>query len=63
MGCISEFLSREEIMDKQRARIDWLKDGDRNTSMFQAKSRAQAKRNRILSLKRPDGGWRSSKKR
>jgi hypothetical protein len=50
-------------MEKQRARIDWLKDGDRNTSMFQAKSRAQAKRNRILSLKRPDGGWRSSKKR
>ena len=42
MSRISEMLSREEIMERQRSRLDWLRDGDRNTAMFQAKSRARA---------------------
>lgn len=54
MARISELLSREETMEKQRARIEWLKYGDRNTSLFQAKSRARAKRNAIVSLRRDD---------
>ncbi|XP_066373852.1 uncharacterized protein [Miscanthus floridulus] len=52
---ISELLSREEVMEKQRARMEWLSDGDRNTALFQAKSRARAKRNSISSLRREDG--------
>jgi hypothetical protein len=55
MARMFEMLSREEIMERQRARLDWLKDGDRNTSMFQAKSWARAKRNKIMALKREDG--------
>jgi hypothetical protein len=55
MSRISEILSREEVMEKQRSRMDWLKDGDRNTSLFQAKSRARAKRNAIKSLRRDEG--------
>jgi len=55
MARMSEMLSREEIMERQRARLDWLKDGDRNTAMFQAKSRARAKRNTIMALRREDG--------
>lgn len=55
MSRISELLSREEVMERQRSRMDWLKDGDRNTSLFQAKSRARAKRNAITSLRRDDG--------
>lgn len=39
MSQISELLSREEVMEKQRSHLDWLKDGDRNTSLFQAKSK------------------------
>jgi hypothetical protein len=54
MARISELLSREETMEKQRARMEWLKYGDRNTSLFQAKSRARAKRNAIVSLRRDD---------
>ena len=34
MAPISELLSREECMEKQRSRIDWQKDGDRNTGLF-----------------------------
>jgi len=56
MSCISELLSREETMERQRSRLDWLRDGDRNTVMFQAKSQARAKRNKITSLKKADGG-------
>lgn len=55
MAKISELLSREEAVEKQIARIDWLTDGYRNTSMFQAKSRERAKQNKISALCREDG--------
>ena len=42
-------------MERKRARLDWLWDGDRNIALFQAKSRARAKRNKIKVLKRADG--------
>jgi len=48
MARISELLAREEIMEKQRSRIAWLKDGDRNTKLFQAKAKERAKTNQIL---------------
>lgn len=35
--------------------MEWLSDGDRNTALFQAKSRARAKRNSISSLRQEDG--------
>lgn len=55
MARITEMLSREEIMERQRSRLEWLKDGDRNTAMFQAKSRARARRKKIGALRREDG--------
>ena len=42
-------------MEKQRARLEWLKEGDRNTSFFQAKAKERARSNRITSLMREDG--------
>jgi hypothetical protein len=48
-------LSREEIMERQRSKLDWLKDGDCKTTLFQAKSRARAKCNKIAALWRDDG--------
>jgi hypothetical protein len=45
MARISELLAREEMMEKQRSRITWLKEGDRNTKLFQAKSKERTKTN------------------
>jgi hypothetical protein len=55
MKQISKMLSREEVMEKQRSRVDWLKEGDRNIPFFQAKSQERAKCNHISSLLKPDG--------
>jgi len=52
---IVELLSREEAMEKQCSRVVWLREGDRNTSFFQAKSKERAKSNRIVALNCPDG--------
>jgi hypothetical protein len=38
MNQLSEALSREEIMERQRSRVDWLREGDRNTGFFPSES-------------------------
>ena len=55
MARISELLAREETMEKQRSRITWLKEGDRNTKLFQAKSKERAKTNQIVGLWSTEG--------
>jgi len=55
MARLSELLTREEVMEKQRSRIEWLREGDRNTSFFQARSKERVRINRISTLRRDDG--------
>ncbi|VAI29049.1 unnamed protein product [Triticum turgidum subsp. durum] len=50
-----EMFEREEIMAKQRSRIDWLHEGDRNTSFFHARASARRRTNKIKALRRVDG--------
>lgn len=59
---ISELLAREEIMERQRSRIQWSKEGDRNTSFFQAKVRGRAKQNKISSLLMEDSSVATKQK-
>jgi hypothetical protein len=42
-------------MARQRSRVDWLREGDRNTAFFHARASARKKANRIHSLTREDG--------
>lgn len=55
MAKLSEVLAREEAMERQRSRIAWLREGDRNTAFFRAKARARQRTNRIKVLKDEDG--------
>jgi hypothetical protein len=55
VGQLAELQAREGTMEKQRSRVSWLKEGDRNTRFFQAKARARGRTNRIRALRREDG--------
>ncbi|PWA52122.1 hypothetical protein CTI12_AA457560 [Artemisia annua] len=54
---IKELLTREELMWKQRSRIQWLSEGDKNTRFFHSRASNRRKRNSILRLKDQDGRW------
>ena len=46
---------QEEIMWRQRSRIAWLREGDRNTGFFHRMASRRRSKNRIVKLNRPDG--------
>ncbi|KAM0884665.1 hypothetical protein ACQ4PT_030837 [Festuca glaucescens] len=52
---LCELFEREEIMARQRSRVDWLREGDHNTAFFHAKATTRKKANRIASLQRENG--------
>ncbi|XP_073367999.1 uncharacterized protein [Aegilops tauschii subsp. strangulata] len=52
---IMELSFREEIMMRQRSRINWLSVGDRNTQYFQRKASGRRAKNTISQLQKPDG--------
>ena len=47
----------EDCMWNQRAKVDWLRDGDKNTKYFHCRSTERNKRNYILSLENEFGIW------
>lgn len=55
-GELDELL-REEIMWKQRSRIAWLREGDKNTEFFHRKATWRRKKNKIHKLQGTDGSW------
>ncbi|XP_020164178.1 uncharacterized protein [Aegilops tauschii subsp. strangulata] len=52
---LHELYEREEVYYKQRSRIDWLTDGDRNTQYFQNRASHRRRKNTVKGLRRDDG--------
>ncbi|KAL9674605.1 hypothetical protein QQ045_030877 [Rhodiola kirilowii] len=48
---LDDWLAKEEVMWKQRARVKWIKYGDTNTAFFHARASQRRKRNWIRKLK------------
>jgi hypothetical protein len=51
---VLELHHREEIMWKQRARIEWLRAGDKNTRFFYLRVTRRRRKN-LITLRKPDG--------
>ena len=49
--------AKEEIMWKQRSRVNWLREGDRNTRYFHCKANQWNKHNYILGFEDDNGLW------
>jgi hypothetical protein len=52
---LREALRQEEIWMRQRSRVQWLREGDRNTAYFHAQASRRKRINRIARLSRLDG--------
>lgn len=52
---LDEWLAREELLWKQRSRMDWLKAGDKNTTFFKMKASQRRSRKIIKYIKNEQG--------
>jgi hypothetical protein len=55
MKKLKKTLHQEEIWMRQRSRVLWLREGDRNTSYFQRQAAQRKRTNKIEGLERIDG--------
>lgn len=51
------WLEREEVIWRQRSRLQWLHEGDQNTCFFHSQSNMRRKRNWIKGLRNEQGEW------
>lgn len=54
---LSELLQRQEIMCRQRSRVEQLKEGDFNTSFFRGRATTRKKKTEITRVKKDNGEW------
>jgi hypothetical protein len=58
---LNHLISQEEIYWRQRSRISWMKDGDRNTKFFHECASQRKRKNEISYLRNQHGDWVSDK--
>ena len=58
---LNHLISQEEIYWRQRSRISWMKDGDRNTKFFHECASQRKRNNEINRLRNQHGDWVSDK--
>nr|XP_027123998.1 uncharacterized protein LOC113740655 [Coffea arabica] len=54
---LKEAYKKKELYWHQKARLNWIKKGDKNTKFFHAQVKGRRRRNRMLNLQREDGSW------
>ncbi|XP_021726206.1 uncharacterized protein LOC110693390 [Chenopodium quinoa] len=54
---LDSVLNQEEMLWYQKARVDWLQHGDRNTTFFHLSMVVRRWRNNIVAIKDTDGQW------
>ncbi|KAL9667982.1 hypothetical protein QQ045_002352 [Rhodiola kirilowii] len=54
---LDEWFLREELLWKQRSRVDWLREGDRNTRFIHQRASHRRRVNRIEKLKSNEETW------
>ncbi|XP_062028765.1 uncharacterized protein LOC133744717 [Rosa rugosa] len=58
MARLESLLSKEELYWSQRAKVSWLKEGDRNTGFFHRKASNRKRKNFIGGLYDDAGNWK-----
>ncbi|KAK2975640.1 hypothetical protein RJ640_021085 [Escallonia rubra] len=56
-GELESILQMEDDLWRQRSRVDWMRDGDRNTRFFHAQASARRRTNRVENLRNEFGNW------
>ncbi|GMJ00023.1 hypothetical protein HRI_003671500 [Hibiscus trionum] len=56
-GELDDILAMEESEWRQKARCDWIDDGDRNTKYYHAMASGRRKHNTVVCLKDDSGNW------
>jgi hypothetical protein len=56
---LEKTLLLDEVSWRQKSRVKWLKEGDKNTKFFQQTANANRRNNYIESLQHGDQQWRS----
>nr|XP_027081023.1 uncharacterized protein LOC113703745 [Coffea arabica] len=57
---LKEAYEEEEMFWSQKSRVQWLKEGDRNTHFFHSSVKGRRQRNKLHRLLRENGDWTNS---
>ncbi|KAM2144184.1 hypothetical protein ACFX1R_047895 [Malus domestica] len=61
LGQLDSLLGREETYWRQRLRVQWLHEGDRNTKFFHLRASNRKRKNTIKGLRDAQGVWQDSR--